>query len=75
MNSQTQTELEILDMYFEDGMKEVEIAEVVGVSLLRVHEVLYAFEATQMRKLAQERALDWGQQPTQSKIEEIADRY
>jgi DNA-binding transcriptional regulator LsrR (DeoR family) len=38
-------ELMILDMYFEDGMKEAEIAESIGVSVSEVHEVLAAFES------------------------------
>jgi DNA-binding transcriptional regulator LsrR (DeoR family) len=38
-------ELMILDMYFEDGMKEAEIAESLGITVLEVNEVLAAFES------------------------------
>jgi uncharacterized protein YjcR len=41
------TDLEILEMYYKDGMKEKEIAKSVGVSLLIVHEVLAAHEWTE----------------------------
>ena len=37
-------DLDILEMYFRDGMKEAEIAESMGLSLLTVQEVLAAFE-------------------------------
>jgi DNA-binding transcriptional regulator LsrR (DeoR family) len=38
------TDLRILEMYYQDGMKETEIAESLGLSLLTVHEVLAAWE-------------------------------
>jgi DNA-binding transcriptional regulator LsrR (DeoR family) len=38
-------ELMLLDMYFEDGMKEAEIAESLGMTVLEVNEVLAAFES------------------------------
>ncbi len=38
------TDVKILEMYFEDGMKEAEIAESLGLSLSTIHEVLAAFE-------------------------------
>lgn len=38
------TDLQIVEMYYEDGMKEAEIAESLGISELAVHEVLAAFE-------------------------------
>jgi len=41
------TDLQIIDMYYEDGMKEQEIAESLGISLLMVHEVIAAFEETE----------------------------
>jgi DNA-binding transcriptional regulator LsrR (DeoR family) len=37
-------DLQILAMYYEDGMKEKEIAESLGLSLLTIHEVLAAWE-------------------------------
>jgi DNA-binding transcriptional regulator LsrR (DeoR family) len=39
-----QTDLQIYEMYFVDGMKESEIAESMGLSLLTVHEVLAVLE-------------------------------
>jgi hypothetical protein len=39
-----QTDLDILEMYFKDGMSEGEIARSTGVSIFAVHEVLAAFE-------------------------------
>jgi len=39
-----ETDLQIIEMYYEDGMKEAEIAESLGISELAVHEVLAAFE-------------------------------
>lgn len=41
-------ELMILDMYFEDGMKESEIAESLGMTVLEVNEVLAAYESGRM---------------------------
>jgi|LakMenE01Jun11ns_1017448.scaffolds.fasta_scaffold9527076_4 DNA-binding transcriptional regulator LsrR (DeoR family) len=41
------TDLQIIDMYYEDGMKEQEIAESLGISLLMVHEVIAAFEESE----------------------------
>jgi len=38
------TDLQIIEMYYEEGMKEAEIAESLGISELAVHEVLAAFE-------------------------------
>jgi transcription initiation factor IIE alpha subunit len=38
------TDLQIAEMFYEDGMKEAEIAESMGISELAVHEVLAAFE-------------------------------
>lgn len=38
------TDLRILEMYYQDGMKETEIAESLGLSLLTIHEVLAAWE-------------------------------
>lgn len=40
-----QTDLEIFEMYFVDGMKEAEIAKSLGLSEEAVHEVLAAMEA------------------------------
>jgi DNA-binding transcriptional regulator LsrR (DeoR family) len=44
------TDLQIIDMYYEDGMKEQEIAESLGISLLMVHEVIAAFEESEEEK-------------------------
>jgi DNA-binding transcriptional regulator LsrR (DeoR family) len=41
------TDLQIIDMYYEDGMKEQEIAESLGISLLMVHEVIAALEESE----------------------------
>ena len=38
------TDFRIAEMYFEDGMKEEEIAESLGLSLLTVHETLSLVE-------------------------------
>ena len=38
-------EIDILEMYREDGMKETEIAKSLGVSVLTVHEVLAKYES------------------------------
>jgi DNA-directed RNA polymerase specialized sigma24 family protein len=38
------TDLQIFEMYFVDGMKEAEIADSLGLSLLTVHEVLAELE-------------------------------
>jgi len=38
------TDLQILEMYYEDGMKETEIAKSLDLSLLTIHEVLAAWE-------------------------------
>jgi DNA-binding transcriptional regulator LsrR (DeoR family) len=40
-----QTDLEIFEMYFMDGMKEAEIAESLGLSVEAINEVLAAMEA------------------------------
>lgn len=37
---------EIIEMYFEDGMTEEEIAKSLGISLLLVHEALAAHESS-----------------------------
>lgn len=39
-----EADLQIYEMYFVDGMKESEIAESTGLSLVVVHEVLAALE-------------------------------
>lgn len=41
-------ELEIIEMYTIDGMKEIEIAKRVGATLLEVHDVLAAHERGDM---------------------------
>ena len=41
-------ELEIIEMYTIDGMKETEIANRVGATLLEVHDVLAAYERGDM---------------------------
>jgi DNA-binding transcriptional regulator LsrR (DeoR family) len=40
-----QTDLEIFEMYFQDGLREVEIARILGISEEAVNEVLAALEA------------------------------
>jgi DNA-binding transcriptional regulator LsrR (DeoR family) len=42
------TDLQIIEMYYEDGMKEAEIAEGLNLSELVVREVLAAFEESDM---------------------------
>ena len=37
-------EIDIIDMYHSDGMKEVEIAKSLGLPLAQVHDVLAAYE-------------------------------
>lgn len=37
-------DMSILDLYFNEGMKETEIAESLSLSVLDVHEALCAFE-------------------------------
>lgn len=37
-------DMSILDLYFNDGMKEGEIAKSLGITVLDVHEALSAFE-------------------------------
>lgn len=37
-------EIEIIEMYTIEGMKETEIAKATGISLLAVHDVLAAYE-------------------------------
>lgn len=39
-----EADLQIYEMYFVDGMKEAEIAESMGLSLLTVHEVIAVLE-------------------------------
>ena len=38
------TDLKIIEMHYEDGMKESEIAESLGLPTAIVHEVLFAYE-------------------------------
>jgi transposase len=37
-------EIDVVEMYREDGMSELEIAKSLGISLTHVHEVLAKFE-------------------------------
>ena len=37
-------EMDVIQMYKEDGLREVEIAKVTGLSLMQIHEVLSAYE-------------------------------
>jgi len=41
-------EIDILNMFHEDGMKETEIAKSLGLSLTQVHEVLASYERQEM---------------------------
>jgi predicted transcriptional regulator len=38
-------EIDIIDMYREDGMKETEIAKSLGISVTQVHQVLSKYDA------------------------------
>lgn len=51
--SMSELEMEVYERYFMDGMKEEEIAEILGVSLLTVHEVISAIE-DEMQSMARE---------------------
>jgi len=37
-------EIDVIDMYRQDGLREVEIAKITGLSLTEVHEILSAYE-------------------------------
>ena len=37
-------EIDVIDMYHSDGMKETEIATSLGISLTKVHEILAAYD-------------------------------
>ncbi len=37
-------EIDVIDMYHSDGMKETEIATSLGISLTQVHEILSAYD-------------------------------
>ena len=39
-------DLQVVDMYIHEGMKEAEIAESLGISMLTVHEILANHEDT-----------------------------
>ena len=39
--------LEVAELYFEDGLKEEEIGQITGLSVLAVNEILAAFEDSQ----------------------------
>lgn len=41
MNEQ---EWRVIELYLEDGLKEVEIAELEGISIDEVHAILHAYE-------------------------------
>jgi hypothetical protein len=41
-------EIEIVQMYFEDGLKEKEIAKVIGLPLSQVHQILFDYESREM---------------------------
>jgi hypothetical protein len=41
-------EFDVIQMYKEDGLREVEIAKVTGLSLTQIHEVLSAYERREM---------------------------
>ena len=41
-------EIDVIDMYREDGMKEREIATSLGISVAQVHEILAAYENRDM---------------------------
>ncbi len=37
-------EIDVIDMFHSDGMKETEIATSLGISLTQVHEILAAYD-------------------------------
>lgn len=37
-------EIDVIDMYHSDGMKETEIAASLGISLMKVNEILAAYD-------------------------------
>jgi len=41
-------EIEVVEMYRHDGLKEAEIAKSLGISLTQVNEILAAFENSDM---------------------------
>ena len=41
-------EIDVIDMYRQDGLREVEIAKITGLSLTEVHEILSAYENRDM---------------------------
>ena len=41
-------EIDVIDMYRVDGLREVEIAKITGLSLTEVHEILAAYENRDM---------------------------
>lgn len=41
-------EIEVIDMYHSEGMKETEIANSLGISLTQVHEILEAYDKRDM---------------------------
>ena len=41
-------EIDVIDMYHSEGMKETEIATSLGISLTQVHEILAAYERGDM---------------------------
>jgi DNA invertase Pin-like site-specific DNA recombinase len=41
-------EIDVIEMFREDGMKETEIATSLGISVLQVHEILAAYENRDM---------------------------
>ncbi len=41
-------EIDVIDMYRSDGMKEKEIAASLGISLTQIHEILAAYENRDM---------------------------
>jgi len=41
-------EIDVIDMYREDGLREVEIAKITGLSVTEVHEILSAYENRDM---------------------------
>ena len=41
-------EIDVIDMYRQDGLREVEIAKITGLSLTEVQEILAAYENRDM---------------------------
>jgi len=48
------TDFQIIEMYYEDGMKESEIAASLGLSVSTVHEVMFEFDQLDNKSMFEE---------------------